>query len=163
MDAPELETAKNTAVHRLSGSTTTGRLRRVLLVDDSITVRQAMEQMLKEAECEVSLAEDGFEALLHCSISKPDIVFMDITMPHLDGFQVCSLLKANKSFAKTPIVLVSANDNVLDRAKAELVGARGFIAKPFRRQEVLKALQVYVAEHKTKKVEVSNGANSGHR
>lgn len=136
------------------------RLRRVLLVDDSNTVRHSMQQMLAEARCEVSLAEDGFDALLHCSIAKPDIVFMDITMPHLDGFQVCSLLMASKRFASTPIVLVSANDNILDRAKAQLVGAKEFIAKPFRKQEVVQALERYVPVMQEGDDGASDGANT---
>jgi twitching motility two-component system response regulator PilG len=133
---------------------------RVLLVDDSSTVRQTLKQMLEETQCEISLAEDGFEALLHCSIAKPDIIFMDITMPQLDGFQVCSLLKANKSFAQTPIVLVSANDNPLDRAKAQLVGAKDFIAKPFRKQDVLQAVARYVAKKPSPSNEKSSDKNS---
>jgi twitching motility two-component system response regulator PilG len=136
---------------------------RVLLVDDSSTVRQTLKQMLEETQCEISLAEDGFEALLHCSIAKPDIVFMDITMPQLDGFQVCSLLKANKSFAQTPIVLVSANDNPLDRAKAQLVGAKDFIAKPFRKQDVLQAVARYVAKNPSPSNEKSSDENSDSR
>jgi twitching motility two-component system response regulator PilG len=136
---------------------------RVLLVDDSSTVRQTLKQMLEETQCEISLAEDGFEALLHCSIAKPDIIFMDITMPQLDGFQVCSLLKANKSFAQTPIVLVSANDNPLDRAKAQLVGAKDFIAKPFRKQDVLQAVARYVAKNPSPSNEKSSDENSDSR
>lgn len=135
---------------------------RVLLVDDSSTVRQTLKQMLQETHCEVSLAEDGFEALLHCSIAKPDIVFMDITMPQLDGFQVCSLLKANKCFAQTPIVLVSANDNPLDRAKAQLVGAKDFIAKPFRKQDVLEAVERYVLPNTPPSGDNISAQNSGH-
>lgn len=134
---------------------------RVLLVDDSSTVRQTLKQMLQETHCEISLAEDGFEALLHCSISKPDIVFMDITMPQLDGFQVCSLLLANQSFAQTPIVLVSANDNPLDRAKAQLVGAKDFIAKPFRKQEVLEAVERYVSSSTSPSGENISAQNPG--
>lgn len=134
---------------------------RVLLVDDSSTVRQTLKQMLQESHCDISLAEDGFEALLHCSIAKPDIVFMDITMPQLDGFQVCSLLKANKLFAQTPIVLVSANDNPLDRAKAQLVGAKDFIAKPFRKQDVLEAVERYVLRNASANGENISAQNSG--
>ncbi|MDX1490870.1 MAG: response regulator [Pseudohongiellaceae bacterium] len=114
---------------------------RVLLVDDSNTVRQSLKQLLEASDCEISTAEDGFEALLHCAISKPDIVLMDITMPQLDGFDVCSLLRANKQFADTPIILVSANDNPFDRAKAQLLGAQAFVAKPFAERDILEALR----------------------
>jgi twitching motility two-component system response regulator PilG len=117
---------------------------KVLLVDDSRTMRESACGLLEGSGCQLSLAENGFDALCRVGAVRPDIVFMDINMPELDGIQACALLKASHSFANTPVVLMSANDGRLDRARAELAGASRYILKPFRQQDFLAAIQELV-------------------
>lgn len=116
---------------------------KILLVDDSKSIRESIRSLLEHAGHQITLADDGFDALCKIPGLRPDIVFMDIVMPGLDGLQACSLIKASK-FGETPVVLVSANDGLLDRARAELAGAARYIPKPFRKADLLTAISTLV-------------------
>lgn len=117
---------------------------KVLLVDDSRSIRQSAQAMLEPLGCSITLAEDGFDALCRIAALRPDIIFMDVMMPGLDGFQACALIRASPQFGETPVVLVSGNDGLLDRARAELAGARRYILKPFRKADLLEAIAALV-------------------
>ena len=126
----------------LAGQGTAGL--RVLLVDDSRTMRESARSLLEDSGCQLSLASNGFEALCQVAALRPHLVFMDIAMPELDGFQACALIRASARHGATPVVLVSANDGRLDRARAELAGAQRYILKPFRKADLLAALRELV-------------------
>lgn len=113
----------------------------VLLVDDSKSIRHSTKMLLKESRHSVSLAADGFEALCQLVSVNPDIILMHIMMPRLDGFQTCALIKHHRQFNKIPIVLMSARDDLVDRIKAEMVGAQRYITKPFSRNDLLMTLR----------------------
>jgi len=117
---------------------------RVLLVDDSRTMRESARSLLEDSGCQLALASNGFEALCQVAVLRPHLVFMDIAMPELDGFQACALIRASARHGATPVVLVSANDGRLDRARAELAGAQRYILKPFRKADLLAALRELV-------------------
>lgn len=121
----------------------TGRLR-VLLVDDSRTMRESARSLLEDAGCQLILASTGFEALCQVALQRPHLVFMDIAMPELDGFAACALIRASARYGHTPVVLVSANDGRLERARAELAGAQRYILKPFRKADLLAAIRELV-------------------
>src|SRR3989338_7896953 len=131
---------------------------KVLLVDDSLAIRHSARQILEEAGCQITLAEDGFDALCRVAALRPDIIFMDIMMPDLDGFQACALIRSRPEFGAIPVVLVSANDGVLDRARAELAGARRYILKPFRKSDLLEAIKALARPGK----EEGRGPHSAH-
>ncbi|MDP1932853.1 MAG: response regulator [Gammaproteobacteria bacterium] len=135
---------------------------KVLLVDDSKTIRHSARQILEEAGCHITVAEDGFDALCRIAAVRPDIVFMDIMMPGLDGFQACALIRASPEFGTTPVVLVSANDGLLDRARAELAGARRYILKPFRKNDLLGAITALVSRSVCKDKEDKEQASGAH-
>ena len=126
----------------LAGQGTAGL--RVLLVDDSRTMRESARSLLEDSGCQLTLASNGFEALCQVAVLRPHLVFMDIAMPELDGFQACALIRASARHGATPVVLVSANDGRLDRARAELAGAQRYILKPFRKADLLDALRELV-------------------
>lgn len=117
---------------------------RVLLVDDSRTMRESARSLLEDAGCQLILASTGFEALCQVALQRPHLVFMDIAMPELDGFAACALIRASARHGHTPVVLVSANDGRLERARAELAGAQRYILKPFRKADLLAALRELV-------------------
>ncbi len=114
---------------------------KVLVVDDSKTIRRSAEMLLTKAGCEVQLAEDGFEALGKVVSFKPDLVFIDIMMPRLDGYHTCALIKNNPQFKNIPVVMLSSKDGVFDRAKGRLVGAQIYLSKPFTADELLGAIR----------------------
>jgi len=110
---------------------------KVMVIDDSKTIRRSAETLLKKAGCEVITAENGFEALPIISAEHPDILFIDIMMPRLDGYQTCSLVKSNPKFSNIPIVMLSSKDGLFDRAKGRVVGAEEYLTKPFTREDLL--------------------------
>jgi len=114
---------------------------RVLVIDDSKTIRRTAETLLKKAGCEVSVAEDGFEALGKMMSFKPDLVFVDIMMPRLDGYHTCALIKGNAALKHTPVIMLSSKDGLFDRAKGRLVGAQLYLSKPFTAEELLAAVR----------------------
>ncbi len=113
----------------------------VLVVDDSKTIRRTAETLLGKEGCSVVTAEDGFAALAMIVEHKPDIIFVDIMMPRLDGYQVCSLVKNNAQFKHTPVVMLSSKDGLFDKARGRIVGADQYLTKPFGRNELLEAIR----------------------
>ncbi len=113
---------------------------KAMIVDDSKTIRRTAETLLKKVGCEVVTAIDGFDALGKIADQKPDIIFVDIMMPRLDGYQTCALIKRNKDFSKTPVIMLSSKDGLFDRAKGRIVGSDQYLTKPFSRDELLGAI-----------------------
>lgn len=119
---------------------------KVMIIDDSNTIRRSAEIFLLQAECNVILAEDGYDALSKIVDHQPDIIFIDIMMPRLDGYQTCALLRKNSRFAKTPVVMLSSKDGLFDRARGRMVGSNWYLTKPFTKDELLKAVATYTSE-----------------
>ena len=121
---------------------------RVLVIDDSNTIRRSAEIFLKQGGCEVVLAEDGFDALAKVSDHRPDLIFCDILMPRLDGYQTCAIIKRNEKFADTPVVMLSSKDGVFDKARGRMVGSQEYLTKPFTKDQLLQAVQEFGATNK---------------
>jgi len=119
---------------------------KVLVIDDSKTIRRTAETLLKKVGCEVITAEDGFEALSKIADTHPDIIFVDIMMPRLDGYQTTALIKNNKVFKETPVVMLSSKDGLFDRARGRIVGSEQYLTKPFTKEELLGAIKSLVLE-----------------
>jgi twitching motility two-component system response regulator PilG len=119
---------------------------KVLVIDDSNTIRRTAETLLAKAGCNVATASDGFDSLAKIVDIKPDVIFIDIMMPRLDGYQTCALIKNNDEFKSTPGIMLSSKDGLFDKAKGRIVGADDYLTKPFGRAELLDALERYV-EH----------------
>jgi twitching motility two-component system response regulator PilG len=117
---------------------------KVMVIDDSKTIRRTAETLLKKEGCEVFTATDGFEALSKITDHRPDIIFIDIMMPRLDGYQTCALIKRNKSYKDTPVILLTSKDGLFDRARGRIVGSDQYLTKPFTREELLGAIKQYV-------------------
>ena len=117
---------------------------KVMVIDDSKTIRRTAESLLKKAGCEVLLADNGFEALPVINEHQPDIIFIDIMMPRLDGYQTCALLKNNPNFNDTPVIMLSSKDGLFDRAKGRVVGAEQYLTKPFARDDLLGAIRTHL-------------------
>ncbi len=113
---------------------------RVLIADDSTTIRRSADVFLRKAGCEVMFGEDGFDALSKIPAFKPDLIFVDIMMPKLDGYHVCAVVKQNPRFQATPVVMLTSKDNLFDRARARLLGADAYLTKPFTRETLLSAV-----------------------
>ncbi|MCY0858046.1 MULTISPECIES: response regulator [unclassified Cupriavidus] len=118
--------------------------RKVLVIDDSSTIRRTAEIFLSQAGCQVLLAEDGFEALAKVGDMHPDLIFCDILMPRLDGYQTCALIKKSPRFHAIPVIMLSSRDGVFDRSRGRLVGAQDHLAKPFTRESLLQAVDACV-------------------
>lgn len=118
---------------------------KILVIDDSKTIRRTAETLLAKEGCEVFTAVDGFDALSKIADHHPDIVFVDIMMPRLDGYQTCSLIKHNKTFKDTPVVMLSSKDGLFDRARGRLVGSEQYLTKPFTKDELLGAISSHVS------------------
>lgn len=114
---------------------------RVMVIDDSKTIRRTAETLLKKEGCDVQTAVDGFEALSKISDLKPQIIFVDIMMPRLDGYQTCALIKNNRQFRNTPVIMLSSKDGLFDKARGRIVGAEQYLTKPFTRDELLEAIR----------------------
>ena len=117
---------------------------RVLVIDDSNTIRRSAEIFLKQGGYQVLLAEDGFDALSKVNDHRPDLVFCDILMPRLDGYQTCALIKHNQMFKSTPVIMLSSKDGIFDKARGRIVGAEQYLTKPFTREELLGAIRKHV-------------------
>ena len=117
---------------------------KAMVIDDSKTIRRTAETLLKKVGCEVVTAVDGFDALAKITDHKPDIIFVDIMMPRLDGYQTCALIKNNKNFKNTPVIMLSSKDGLFDRAKGRIVGSDQYLTKPFSRDELLSAIKDHV-------------------
>ena len=114
---------------------------KVMVIDDSKTIRRTAESLLKKAGCDVLTAIDGFEALAAIADSHPDIIFVDIMMPRLDGYQTCALIKHNSEFKHTPVIMLSSKDGLFDRARGRIVGSEQYLTKPFTKDELLDAIR----------------------
>jgi len=119
---------------------------KVMVIDDSKTIRRTAETLLKKVGCDVITATDGFEALAKIADNHPDIIFVDIMMPRLDGYQTTALIKNNKVFQKTPVIMLSSKDGLFDRARGRIVGSEQYLTKPFTKEELLGAIKRHVLE-----------------
>jgi twitching motility two-component system response regulator PilG len=117
---------------------------RVLVIDDSNTIRRSAELFLRQAGYEVILAEDGFDALAKISDHQPQVIFVDIMMPRLDGYQTCALIKQNPQLRSTPVIMLSSKDGVFDRARGRLAGSDRYLTKPFTQEGLIEAVTQYV-------------------
>jgi twitching motility two-component system response regulator PilG len=113
---------------------------KVLVIDDSNTIRRSAEIFLKQGGHEVMLAEDGFDALAKVNDFQPQVIFCDILMPRLDGYQTCAIIKRNERFSGTPIVMLSSKDGVFDKARGRMVGSQEYLTKPFTKDQLLQAV-----------------------
>jgi len=118
---------------------------RVMVIDDSNTIRRSAEIFLAQAGYQVLLAEDGFDALSKIADHHPDLIFVDIMMPRLDGYQTCALIKKNPKFAATPVIMLSSKDGLFDRARGRMVGSDEYLTKPFTKDSLLKAVSIHMA------------------
>ena len=118
----------------------TGTAFKILVVDDSNTIRRSAEIFLKQGGHDVMLAEDGFDALAKINDYLPHLVFCDILMPRLDGYQTCAIIKRNARFADTPVVMLSSKDGVFDQARGRMVGSQDYLTKPFTKDQLLQAV-----------------------
>ncbi len=114
---------------------------KVMVIDDSNTIRRSAEIFLGQAGCEVILAEDGFDALAKIADHHPNVIFVDVMMPRLDGYQTCSLIKKNPRFNSTPVVMLSSKDGLFDRARGRMVGSDEYLTKPFTKDSLLAAVR----------------------
>ena len=116
---------------------------KVLVIDDSNTIRRSAEMFLRQAGYEVLLAQDGFEALAMISDHRPRVIFVDIMMPRLDGYQTCALIKQNPVFKSTPVIMLSSKDGAFDRARGRLAGSDLYLTKPFTKENLIRAVVDY--------------------
>lgn len=113
---------------------------KVLVIDDSNTIRRSAEIFLKQGGYQVVLAEDGFDALAKVDDNEPDLVFCDILMPRLDGYQTCAIIKRNPRFANVPVIMLSSKDGLFDKARGRMVGSQDYLTKPFTKDQLLEAV-----------------------
>ena len=116
---------------------------RVLVIDDSNTIRRSAEIFLRQGGHEVVLAEDGFDALAKVNDHTPDLIFCDILMPRLDGYQTCAIIKRNPRFSAVPVIMLSSKDGVFDKARGRMVGSEDYLTKPFTKEQLLRAVAQY--------------------
>ncbi len=116
---------------------------KVLVIDDSNTIRRSAEIFLKQGGYEVLLAEDGFDALSKVNDHDPDLIFCDILMPRLDGYQTCAIIKRNARFADLPVIMLSSKDGLFDKARGRMVGSEDYLTKPFTKDQLLAAVEQY--------------------
>ncbi len=119
---------------------------KVLVIDDSNTIRRSAEIFLKQGGYEVILAEDGFDALSKVNDHAPDVIFCDILMPRLDGYQTCAIIKRNGRFARTPVIMLSSKDGLFDKARGRMVGSQDYLTKPFTKDQLLQAVAQYLPQ-----------------
>ena len=117
---------------------------RVMVIDDSNTIRRSAEIFLMQAGCQVILAENGFDALAKIADHHPDLIFVDIMMPRLDGYQTCSLIKKNGKHKDTPVIMLSSKDSLFDRARGRMVGSDEYLTKPFSKESLLKTVEAHL-------------------
>ena len=125
-------------------------LLKVMIIDDSKTIRKSAETLLIKEGCKVLTAEDGFEALSIIAVHKPDIIFVDIMMPRLDGYQTCTLIKNNRQFRDTPVIMLTSKDSIFDKARGRIVGSEEYLTKPFTRDDLLQAVNRHASNHETR-------------
>ena len=118
---------------------------KVMVIDDSKTIRRTAESQLASAGCEVITAVDGFDALAKIADTRPDIIFVDIMMPRLDGYQTCALIKNNSEFKSTPVIMLSSKDGLFDKAKGRIVGSDEYLTKPFGKSELMNVIESHIS------------------
>ena len=116
---------------------------KVLVIDDSNTIRRSAEIFLRQGGHEVVLAEDGFDALAKVNDHDPELIFCDILMPRLDGYQTCAIIKRNPRFAHVPVIMLSSKDGLFDKARGRMVGSEDYLTKPFTKDQLLRAVESY--------------------
>src|SRR5690625_4432014 len=116
---------------------------KVMVIDDSKTIRRTAETLLSKEDCTVITATDGFDALAKIAYSRPDLIFDDIMMPRMDGYQTCALIKNNSEFQSTPVIMLSSKDGLFDKARGRIVGSDQYLTKPFSKAELLEAIQAH--------------------
>jgi twitching motility two-component system response regulator PilG len=116
---------------------------KVLVVDDSNTIRRSAEIFLRQGGHEVVLAEDGFDALAKVNDHEPELIFCDILMPRLDGYQTCAIIKRNPRFASVPVIMLSSKDGLFDKARGRMVGSEEYLTKPFTKEQLLRAVESF--------------------
>ena len=114
---------------------------KVLVIDDSNTIRRSAEIFLKQGGYQVLLAEDGFDALAKVNDHEPDLIFCDILMPRLDGYQTCAIIKRNQKFADVPVIMLSSKDGLFDKARGRMVGSQDYLTQPFTKDQLLQAVE----------------------
>ena len=132
------------ALKQAAGEETAAAATRVLVIDDSNTIRRSAEIFLKQGGYTVVLAEDGFDALAKVNDHQPHLIFCDILMPRLDGYQTCAIIKRNPKFAQVPVIMLSSKDGLFDKARGRMVGSEDYLTKPFTKDQLLQA----VAQHR---------------
>ena len=123
---------------------------KVMVIDDSNTIRRSAEIFLVKAGCEVILAEDGFDAMAKIADHQPDVIFVDIMMPRLDGYQTTMLIKKNPKFKNIPVIMLSSKDGLFDRARGRMVGSDEYLTKPFTKESLLQGIKKHMAAHHEK-------------
>ena len=118
---------------------------KVMVIDDSNTIRRSAEIFLKQAGCDIILAEDGFDALAKITDGHPDLIFVDVMMPRLDGYQTCALIKKNPQYSATPVIMLSSKDGLFDKARGRMVGSNEYLTKPFTKDTLLTAVRRYAS------------------
>jgi len=116
---------------------------KVLVIDDSNTIRRSAEIFLRQGGHEVLLAEDGFDALAKVSDHDPELIFCDILMPRLDGYQTCAIIKRNPRYAHVPVIMLSSKDGLFDKARGRMVGSQDYLTKPFTKEQLLRAVETF--------------------
>jgi len=129
---------------------------KVVLIDDSNTIRRSGEIFLSQAGCKVVLAEDGFDGLSKVVDTQPDIIFVDVMMPRLDGYQTCALIKNNPQFKNIPVVMLTSKDTLFDRARGKLVGSDQYLIKPFNKKSLIESVVMHTQQH-IQQQELANG------
>ena len=119
---------------------------KVMFIDDSKTIRKTAVTLLEQTGCAVVTAEDGFDALARIVREKPDMIFIDVMMPRLDGYETCSIIRSNSDYSETPIVMLSSKSSFCDRAKGDVVGANAYLTKPFSKDELLDAIRKFTGQ-----------------
>jgi twitching motility two-component system response regulator PilG len=126
-----------------SGDAAEQTVTRVLVIDDSNTIRRSAEIFLKQGGFQVVLAEDGFDALAKVNDHHPHVIFCDILMPRLDGYQTCAIIKRNPKFAGVPVIMLSSKDGLFDKARGRMVGSEAYLTKPFTKDQLLQAVEFH--------------------
>jgi len=119
---------------------------RVMVIDDSNTIRRSAEIFLMQAGCQVILADNGFDALAKIADHQPDLIFVDIMMPRLDGYQTCALIKKSSKHRATPVIMLSSKDSLFDRARGRMVGSDEYLTKPFTKESLLRAVESHLPQ-----------------
>jgi twitching motility two-component system response regulator PilG len=120
-----------------------------MVIDDSNTIRRSAEIFLMQAGCQVILAENGFDALAKIADHQPDLIFVDIMMPRLDGYQTCALIKKNGKHKTTPVIMLSSKDSLFDRARGRMVGSDEYLTKPFSKDSLLRTVETHLSDRRS--------------